>query len=166
LQADAKLISTMLMVYGIGGVCGTYFSSRMVDKLGAHFMVNLAVMLMTLAMVTWSFGSTNVIVTGALILVWGLGSFAVNGAQQFRLIAAAPALATASLPLNSSASFAGQAVAALIGGAIVSNMSPTVLPIAGAAFLGTALIVSSVLMLQRPDVQPFEVAGSQTKAVK
>ena len=75
----------------------------------------------------------------------GLGFVAVNSAQQYRLIAAAPALATASLPLNSSSSFLGQSLGALLGGLVVTIFGVTLLPLVGAAALVVALCLSFLL---------------------
>jgi predicted MFS family arabinose efflux permease len=52
---------------------------------------------------------------------WALGCFASNGGQQARLVAAAPVLAPALIALNSSAMFAGQALGAASGGAVMAQ---------------------------------------------
>jgi len=60
----------------------------------------------------------------ALILVpWGLGMFACNSAQQARLIQLAPALASGSVALNTSAIYLGQAIGAAGGGWLISQQA-------------------------------------------
>lgn len=52
---------------------------------------------------------------------WALGSFATNSAQQARLSGIAPALASASIALNTSAIYLGQAVGAASGGWLIAH---------------------------------------------
>ena len=50
--------------------------------------------------------------------IWGFGFAAVAAMQQVRLIRAAPPLATASVAINNTAVYLGQAIGAAIGGAM------------------------------------------------
>jgi predicted MFS family arabinose efflux permease len=52
---------------------------------------------------------------------WALGCFSSNSAQQARLVAIAPALASASVALNSSAMYGGQAIGAATGGWLIAR---------------------------------------------
>ena len=80
--------------------------------------------------------------TVALTLVWALGCFAVNGAQQARLVAMAPPLASASVSLNSSAIYLGQALGAFIGGLILTAHGTGGLSWFGMLPMGGAILVS------------------------
>ena len=57
-----------------------------------------------------------------VVLVWGGGSFAFVSAQQARLGASAPELASASIALNSSSLYAGQALGATAGGVLLATL--------------------------------------------
>jgi predicted MFS family arabinose efflux permease len=145
IDASGAQISALLMVFGGAGITGTFVASRFIDRLGPALVTNLSIVSMGAAMLAWPFGGQSIIGLSGIIALWGLGSFAVNSAQQYRLIAAAPALATASLPLNSSSSFLGQSLGALLGGSVVTIFSVTLLPLVGAAALVVALCLSFLL---------------------
>jgi len=55
------------------------------------------------------------------VAVWGLGFASTNSMQQVRLVSAAPALASASVSLNTSVLYIGQAVGSAIGGVLYSR---------------------------------------------
>jgi hypothetical protein len=71
----------------------------------------------------------------AAIALWGLGCFATNSAQQARLAALAPALASASIALNTSSIYAGQALGATVGGALIRGFGLAPLAPVGAAIM-------------------------------
>jgi predicted MFS family arabinose efflux permease len=79
---------------------------------------------------------------GLAIMVWGTGSFAFVSNQQARLANTAPALASASLSLNTSSLYAGQALGAALGGLMLGWVGFTGLAPVGAAVVGLALAVS------------------------
>ncbi len=55
------------------------------------------------------------------VVIWGLGFASTNSMQQVRLVAAAPALASASVSLNTSVLYIGQAIGSAIGGLLYSR---------------------------------------------
>ena len=57
----------------------------------------------------------------ASVAIWGLGFASTNSMQQVRLVAAAPALAPASVSLNTSVLYIGQAVGSAIGGVLFAR---------------------------------------------
>ncbi len=145
IQASGAQISALLMVFGAAGITGTYIASRLIDRLGPAFVTNGSILLMGTAMFAWSLTGGEIVTDACIIAMWGLGSFAVNSAQQYRLIATAPALATASLPLNSSSSFLGQSLGALIGGAVIAVSNVAMLPLMGGVVMIVALCLSFLL---------------------
>ncbi len=50
------------------------------------------------------------------VAIWGLGFASTNSMQQARLVGTAPSLASASVSLNTSVLYIGQAVGSAIGG--------------------------------------------------
>ena len=56
--------------------------------------------------------ATSLALAAIVIIPWGLGCFSSNSAQQARLVGIAAPLASASIALNSSAMYAGQALGA------------------------------------------------------
>ncbi len=57
----------------------------------------------------------------AAVAVWGLGFASTNSMQQVRLVAAAPPLASASVSLNTSVLYIGQAIGSAIGGVLYAR---------------------------------------------
>jgi MFS transporter, DHA1 family, inner membrane transport protein len=55
------------------------------------------------------------------VAIWGLGFASTNSMQQVRLVTAAPTLASASVSLNTSVLYIGQAVGSAIGGLLYAR---------------------------------------------
>jgi predicted MFS family arabinose efflux permease len=80
----------------------------------------IGVGLMAASMAAFPLGTT--LWLAALVCIpWALGCFSSNSAQQARLVGIAPSLAAASVALNSSAMYAGQAIGAASGGWLISR---------------------------------------------
>jgi predicted MFS family arabinose efflux permease len=76
--------------------------------------------LMAASLLFWPLG-TSVLTVLLICTPWGLGCFSSNSAQQARLGAAAPLVAGASIALNTSAMYSGQAFGAGLGGWLIAN---------------------------------------------
>ena len=70
-----------------------------------------------------------------------VGFAASNSIQQARLSAAAPALSSASIALNTSAIYVGQAIGSAIGGVLIAQDLAVAVGYAATAITGAALIV-------------------------
>lgn len=140
--ATPTMISMLFLCFGITGVIGNVIGARVMDKIGPMRVGMTAMGCMLLAILFWPLTRDSLTFTIVLILIWGLGCFAVNGAQQARLVAMAPQLASASVSLNSSAIYLGQAVGAFIGGVIVSTQGSASLSYYSAAPMALAIGVS------------------------
>ncbi len=133
-------LSLLLLVYGLCGFAGNAWVSQRIDRMGATRAVGWALTSMALGMLliclTPDFGWMLL-----AVVPWGLGVFASNSSQQARLVGLAPLLAPASIALNTSAMYAGQAIGAGTGGWLVEHAGPTILPLAACAglLLATAL---------------------------
>ena len=144
LDASALTISVMFAVFGVAGVTGNVLGMRVVDRLGASRVAMTGMACMASAFALWPLAGGSVAATGLLVGLWGLGCFSVNGIQQARLVSLAPGLASASVALNSSAIYFGQAAGALVGGAMISAS----LQMHWLTGMGSALIVAAILMSQ------------------
>ena len=140
--ATPAVISMMFLCFGITGVLGNVIGARVMDRVGPVRVGVVAMGCMLAAIALWPLTRGSLPVTVALILVWGLGCFAINGAQQARLVAMAPELASASVSLNSSAIYLGQATGAFAGGLIVSTQGTASLSFYSVAPMATAIGVS------------------------
>ena len=153
LGASATQVSLLFFWFGAFGLLGNVVLSRHVDRLGAARCVNIALLLMATSLLLWpltgphSASGPLAAMTGlagmAVVLVpWALGCFSCNSAQQARLSQASQAYAPALLALNTSAIYAGQALGAAGGGALLSTRGFGPLPGAGLAWMLVALAVS------------------------
>jgi predicted MFS family arabinose efflux permease len=113
-------LSLLFMWFGAFGFIGNIVMSRNIDRIGPSRAVMVGVGSMALSLLIWPLG-TSIVLAALVSIPWALGCFASNSAQQARLVALGPALASASIALNSSAMYAGQALGAASGGWLISN---------------------------------------------
>jgi predicted MFS family arabinose efflux permease len=136
-------LSLMFAWFGAFGFVGNLWTSHNIDRLGASRAVMLAVCGMAATMALWPLGS-NLVLAALVIIPWGLGCFAANSAQQARLSGIAPALASGSISLNTSAMYAGQALGAASGGWLIAQQQMSILHWAGLASLVLAMLASAL----------------------
>jgi MFS transporter, DHA1 family, inner membrane transport protein len=146
-----KQIATMFAVVGVGGVLGNAIASRLVARLGIERLI-------ALALVSMCFGFAGIALVwgrfwpaAVLALFWGLGSFSSNSLQQSRLVAFAPSLAGATVALNTSVVYLGQALGSDVGGRLVDRGWLWTTPLMSLIFIATALAFSLLAQaLMRP----------------
>ncbi len=134
-------LSTLFMWMGALGLLGNIWMSRHVDRLGAQRMVWMGICGMSLSLLIWPFGTT-LLLAALVITPWAICIFATNSAQQARLVAFSPALASASVALNTSAMYAGQAIGTALGGILISTERMDDLNWYGLVVLLLALVAS------------------------
>ncbi len=120
LQTTPMQLSLLFAWFGAFGLIGNVVMSRHVDRIGAPSAVMWSVASMGVSLLLWPLGS-SVLLAALICIPWGLGCFAANSAQQARLLNMAPALASGSIALNSSAMYAGQALGAGSGGWLIAH---------------------------------------------
>ena len=135
-------LSLLLMWFGVFGFIGNMVMSRNIDRIGASRSVMAGIAAMALSLLIWPLG-TSLVMAALVSIPWALGCFSSNSAQQARLVAIAPALASASIALNSSAMYAGQAIGAASGGWLITHDGMDTLHWAGFAGLLLAMAVSA-----------------------
>ena len=134
-------LSALLMWFGALGLFGNIWMSRHVDRLGAPRMVWMGICGMILSMAFWPLGTT-LLFSAIVVAPWAISLFATNSAQQARLVGFAPALASGSVALNTSAMYAGQAIGTALGGLLISTGRMDDLHWYGLAILLLALAAS------------------------
>lgn len=142
LAASPGLIAALLAGFGASGVLGNFMAARFVGRFGVDRMILLALSALLLGMIVFS--ATPGLLAGAVVAmaIWGLGTFSSNSLQQSRLIAHAPALASASVALNTSTMYLGQAIGAGVGAKIVAaGLLPWLTP-AACVFAVVAIILT------------------------
>lgn len=134
-------LALLFLWFGAFGLMGNGIVARRVDQWGPHRAVSITLALVGLSQLLWPVPQS--VVGMALVLVpWGLGSFATNSSQQARLVGLNPALAPASVALNTSAMYAGQAVGSAMGGWMITHGAMNHLHQAAAVWLVAAWLTS------------------------
>jgi predicted MFS family arabinose efflux permease len=108
-------------LYGVMGFIGNLIATRVVRWYRAFNTSAVSLGTMFAGALVWSLGAGTLSLMGAGMLMLGLGFAATNSMQQARLVAAAPPLSTATVALNTSWLYAGQALGTWIGGALFSH---------------------------------------------
>jgi predicted MFS family arabinose efflux permease len=137
-----------LLLFGVAGVTGAYFSGRTVDARGALPVAAVALLTMALcegalALVaaTGPGGLAAIAWTSALLVGYGLGTWAVTPAQQHRLLSLAPHRTRMLLSLNATALYLGVATGSAIGGLVIASTHSIV------ALCGVAAAVTAIALL-------------------
>jgi MFS transporter, DHA1 family, inner membrane transport protein len=146
LHPSPSLFSGLLVWIGAFGLLGNMLASRAASRTGPALTVHLANASMCLGLLGLVWLGDSVLGFAACGVLWGLGIFAANSSQQARLAMTAPSFAGASIALNTSMIYVGQAVGASVGGAVLAGSGEQTayarLPIIGAALLVIAIMLS------------------------
>ncbi|TDU23219.1 putative MFS family arabinose efflux permease [Panacagrimonas perspica] len=139
---DPTLLSRLLLAHGLAAVLSNVLVIVLIDRLGLEKMVRIWVLLPIAVFTVWPLLSHSVLALFVMQMFWAIGAAGFSGLQQARLAALAPALASASIALNSSAFYLGQSSGTLLGGAAWSLMDPRYLPWLGLSMLIPAALIS------------------------
>ena len=132
-------------LFGVAGVIGNVTATRYVGSWGPYATSRTAVTCMLLGVTGWIVASPALALMIASVFVWGLGFASSNSMQQARLVGAAPASAGASVALNTSSIYIGQALGSALGGVLFERAAYGWLgPVAAALMLvGLAVLLST-----------------------
>lgn len=114
-------LSLLFLWFGAFGLLGNVIMSRWIDRVGAPTSVQIALGAMALSLLLWPLGQAGVWQQALVMVPWALGCFSMNSAQQARLVHMSPALAPATVALNSSGIYGGQALGAALGGVMIAQ---------------------------------------------
>jgi predicted MFS family arabinose efflux permease len=143
----AAEVATFFAVFGVAGFIGNLIATRLVVLWGPYLVSVLFQSSILLGLATWSLGAGILAVMGIGIGFWGLGFAALNSMQQARLVGADSRLASASVALNTSAIYVGQAIGSGLGGFLFIRGHDHAMGYVAVAFLVAAL---GVILLTRP----------------
>ena len=136
-------LSLYFLCFGAFGLAGNMLMARSIDRVGSPRAVMLGLAFMASTMLLFPLGA-SLLLAMLVTVPWALGCFSTNSAQQARLVGLAPVLASASVALNSSAMYAGQAVGAAAGGWMIARGGMDWLHWAGLAGLLAAMAASAL----------------------
>ena len=145
--AGPDAIALVFACYGVCGFIGIAIATRIVDSWGAWKTSVLFTALMLTGVTGWALTAGIYPLMVVSVAIWGLGFASTNSMQQVRLVGAAPSLASASVSLNTSVLYVGQAVGSAIGGLLYARDLLYAAGYVAAAFIALALLT---VILTRP----------------
>jgi predicted MFS family arabinose efflux permease len=141
--ATPNMLSLSFMWFGICGFIGNVIGARIIDRVGPPRVVLISLGVMVAAFVLWPAAKGSLVATLLVLGLWGLGCFASNSAQQVRLVGLSLRLAPASVAFNSSAIYLGQALGAVLGALVISQVG-----LDGLSYTGVAIFAAAIAMSQ------------------
>ena len=139
LDAGPRTIGTFFALFGVAGFIGNVLATRVVTRLGAFATSFIFILSMFVGALVWSLGVGVLAAMAVGIVLQGFGFAAANSMQQARLVAAAPELSSATVALNTSSIYVGQALGSALGGVLFAHEHLLAAGYATAAFFGAAL---------------------------
>ncbi len=135
----ADVVGLTFLASGVAGVAGNFAAVRLAGRFGIERGILLALLLVCggLLTIATGWGSYGAFLLG--VCLWGLGGFAANSLQQSRLVGMAPALASATVALNTSVVYLGQSLGSAVGGQLIAEGPGPRIALAGAAFAAFAV---------------------------
>jgi DHA1 family inner membrane transport protein len=150
--AGPDAVGLVFGLYGVFGFIGIVIATRIVDSWGPYKTSLLFTVLMLTGITGWALSAGIYPLMAASVAIWGLGFASTNSMQQVGLVAAAPALASASVSLNTSVLYIGQALGSAIGGVLYARDMLHGAGYVSMGFIGLALL-TVILTRSRTDKQ-------------
>jgi len=143
IDASPHEVSLLYATLGVTAIVGNTLAARFMDRAGAGRVVVWGLAAVLAGHLLWPWSAGHPALLAAAVAIWGLGHIAGLSAQQARLAALAPAYAPASIALNSSATYLGQAIGTAIAGVIIANLSGAA-AYASLALLSVPLLIAAI----------------------
>ena len=140
--ADNLTVEAFFALFGVAALVGNIVATAIVTALGTEVTLALFLASITLGLAIWTAGASLFMAAAGGVVIWGLGFAASNSMQQARLAETAPDLASASIALNTSLVYVGQAIGSAIGGVLFARAAFTAMGYVAIAFL----VASGVLV--------------------
>lgn len=141
-QATPAAIAVVFALYGIFGFIGNVMASQLVDRWGGYRTSLVFVVVLLTGMAIWAAGAGTLAIMAVGVSVWGIGFASMNSMQQVRLVGAAPPFAGASVSLNTSVLYVGQAIGSAIGGVMFAHDT-----LYAAGYVAVAFVVAALLVV-------------------
>lgn len=156
IEADANGRALALAWFGVFGLLGNVLVARRIDRLGADRAVHFTLIAVLVGLAMLPAGHGSVVVAALALLLWGLGLFGNNSSQQVRLAEIAPSVASASIALNTSAIYLGQAIGTAAGGLVYARAGINYLSWFALALIVAALVLSLDVSRRRRKKGPVD----------
>jgi predicted MFS family arabinose efflux permease len=156
--AGPTTIALFFAGFGVTGFIGNLVATRIVGRTGVYPTSLACFLIMLCGALVLAFGAGTIAVMAIGVLVWGLGFASSNSIQQARLVATAPELASATVALNTSCIYVGQAVGSGVGGLMFAHDRLLAMGFVASALISLAVVV---VLITRP-AGLFRVATSSS----
>ena len=120
-EAGPAAAGLLFSLLGGAGLIGNLVATRIVMYAGVQRTLGFFILVMTAGALIWALGAGILPLMAAGIFILGLGITAGNSMQQARLVAAAPLLASATVALNTSLLYVGQALGSAAAGLLYQH---------------------------------------------
>lgn len=144
---DYRLRSLTLLLVGVVGVAAVFLGGRITDTWGprpARLVVIGGHSAALLGLAAYGFtGARSIVAFAALVALWSLFAWALSPPMQASMLAAAPDAAMTAVALNISGLYLGTAVAAALGGMVLSVAGTALIPLFAGLLLLAALALAS-----------------------
>lgn len=137
-------VGILFAIFGITGFAGNVVAARIVGTLGPMKTSLVFFALIFIGMLIWASGAHYFYALAVGAMIWGLGFAAANSMQQARLVGAAPALAGATVALNTSALYIGQAVGSGIAGFLYARGAFDTIAFSAIIFVAAAIAIAAL----------------------
>ena len=146
-DASPDAIGTVFAIYGVCGFLGVVMATRVVDTWGPYRTSLLFTCLLLAGITGWALSAGTLVLMATGVAIWGLGFASTNSMQQVRLVAAAPPLAPATVALNTSVLYVGQAIGSAVGGLLFAR---ELLHSTGFVAVGFVVLALILVVVSRP----------------
>jgi predicted MFS family arabinose efflux permease len=140
--AGTETIAAFFSLFGVAGFVGNMIATRLVTTLKPFRTSLVALSTILVGFLLFSLGAGVLVAMGAGIALWGLGFAAINSMQQARLVAVKPDLSSASVALNTSGIYIGQAIGSALGGFLLAHDLPQAI-----GFVAVVLMIAALGVL-------------------
>jgi predicted MFS family arabinose efflux permease len=145
--ASSDAIGLVFGIYGVCGFLGVVVATRIVDTWGPYRTSLLFTCLLLAGITGWAVSAGTFVLMAIGVAIWGLGFASTNSMQQVRLVAAAPPLAPATVALNTSVLYIGQAIGSAVGGMLFAR---DLLHSTGFVAVGFVVLALVLVVVSRP----------------
>ncbi len=140
--AGSETIAAFFSLFGVTGFAGNVIATRVVTAL-RPFRTSLVCLGLVLGgLLLFSLGAGALIAMGTGVALWGLGGAAINSMQQARLVAIKPDLSSATVALNTSGIYVGQAIGSALGGFFLAHDLPR-----APGYVAVVLMIAALVVL-------------------
>jgi MFS transporter, DHA1 family, inner membrane transport protein len=140
-DAGPQTIGLTFAISGVIGLIGNVVTTRIVGRVGPYRMSLILIATMVVGLAVWSLGTGVLAVLLLGSFLSAIGFAASNSIQQARLSMAAPALSSASIALNTSGIYVGQAIGSGVAGFMIEHGLAAAVGIVATVFTAAAIFV-------------------------